>query len=55
MTPRELRRLLDEERHGDLLDVQRDGERLQIKAAELTLADRLDEDEDRHRLFGGLL
>lgn len=44
MTPDDLRKLLDEERSRDTRDV-----------LELTLADRLDEDEDRKRLRGGLL
>lgn len=43
MTPDDLRAMLDEERTP----------RLPRGAVELTLADRLDEDDDR--LFGGLL
>lgn len=44
MTPEELRSLLDEERRFDATDT-----------LELTVADRLDEDDDSGGLFGGLL
>jgi hypothetical protein len=44
VTPDDLRRLLDEERSGRRPNVIR-----------LTLADRLDEDDDGRRLRGGLL
>lgn len=53
MTPDDFRQLLDEERGVDeLLEYDDDG--VSRRATRLTLADRLDADDEDNRLFGGL-